>query len=58
MLSGSFSNNTSNSINIYNTINAVINNDMDIETVAAKLAEAESNQLMKRGKTNYRLRFG
>lgn len=45
-------------VTIYNTINATINNDMDVEELAAKLSQAESNNLMKRGKTNYKLRIG
>jgi len=45
-------------ITIYNTIHATINNDMDVEQLAAKLSQAESNNLMRKGKTNYKLRIG
>lgn len=44
-------------VEIHNHISAVINSDIDIETLAAKLTEGERRSLLKNGRSNYKLRF-
>lgn len=46
---------TSKVVNITNNIHAVINNEMDVDTLAAKLAEAEESHAMRGGRTTYRV---
>ena len=46
---------TSSTVNIVNNIHAVINNDMDVDMLAAKIAEAEESHVTRNGKSTYRV---